>query len=143
MAKNKTTRTGVKPNQSRNTEIKPVQKRSKVDIIKKRIGLIDSEMGCRLAKKVLRQNGNNVTRAKLMVSRLENKPKEYTFMEISTNIVNLTKKIDQQKTESAGTRAKRINDNKIERHDSIPTSIIFLTSDSTKQQQETTANGMI
>ena len=112
----------------------PVQKRSKVDTIKKRIGLIDSEMGCRLAKKVLRQNGNNVTRAILMVSRLEIKPKEYTFMEISTNIVNLTKKIDQQKTDSAGTRAKRVNGNTNKRSDSIPSSIIFLTNDSTKEQ---------
>jgi len=106
--------------------MKSVHKLSKVDIIKKRIGLIDSVMGSRLAKKVLQQSGNNVTRAKLMVGRLENKPKNYTFRDITTNIVNLTRKINQYNATRSATESKRNNKNKYGKSDKIPLSIIFI-----------------
>lgn len=120
-------RCAITSNKRTQSRKKTVHKQSKVDIIKKRIGLIDSVMGYRLAKKLLQQNGNNVTRAKLMVGRLETKPTSYTFRDITTNIVNLTRKINQRNATGSATGAKRNLKSKYGgRSDKIPTSIIFI-----------------
>lgn len=124
----------ITPNQWKHSRMKSVHKQSKVDIIKKRIGLIDSVMGSRLAKKVLRQSGNNVTRAKLMVGRLENKPKNYTFRDITTNILNMTRKINQYNATRSATESKRNNKNKYGKSDKIPSSIIFIDNSKIKNR---------
>lgn len=105
------------------------RKQSKIDIIKKHIGLSNTDTGSKIARSALNYSGNSMARAKLMISRCKNKTTNCTFIGKTTKIVvNLRKEWSRPAHDKITVKRKnkkrKTNKSKI----AVPSSIIYLQS---------------
>jgi len=115
------------------------KKQSKIDIIKKNIGLSNTDTGSKIAKRVLNYSGNSMTRAKLMISRCKNKSKNCTFIGKTTKIVtNLTKEWSRPPHDRITAKRKNKKRKTDKSRQPVPSSIIFLKSKSTSVREKKT-----
>jgi len=105
------------------------RKQSKIDIIKKNIGLSNTDTGSKIAKRVLNYSGNSMARAKLMISRCKNKSKNCTFIGKTTKIViNLRKEWNRPTHDRITAKRKNKKRKRKKSKVAVPSSIIFLKS---------------
>ena len=105
------------------------KKQSKIDIIKKNIGLSNTDTGSKIARRVLNYSGNSMARAKLMISRCKNKSKNCNFIGETTKIVsNLTKEWSQPTHDKIKAKRKNKRRKRNKSKVAVPSSIIFLKS---------------